>query len=309
MYKIIRYLIVCAVGVGLAGEVAWAEDPKFVYGDSKDLKDVEKAEWKASAQVGLLMTTGNSQTATGSGALDLSRKEGNNKLAVDVKGTYARSTVIIAVDGNGDGVVQENEISRSEVTSAKSYETKARYDRFFTDHDSAFLSARAGADFPAGKDLLLGAQVGYARQLYKSERHALAGEAGYDFSYERYVASGTEPLNIHSARLFLGYKGTLNKATGVFADVEALFNLNSETSPTPGAEDIGAFEDMRIHAKTGLTTQIFGDLSFRFSFAVQYDRAPAPAPLIGGLPYAPGFVPLADTLDTTTELALVVSFL
>lgn len=309
MLKTSCTLIVCALGVCLAGDMAAAQDPEFVFGDPKELEKVDETVWKSSAQVGLLLTTGNSQTTTASGALDISRKEGDNKLELKLKGTYARSTIIVAVDGNGDGLVQESEISRSEVTSAKSYDAKARYDRFFTDHDSAFFAGSAGADFPAGKNLILGAQLGYARQLYKSERHELSGEAGYDFSYEEYVAEETAPLKIHSARLFVGYKGTLSKTTGVFVELETLFNLNSEANPVPGADDIGAFKDTRVNAKTGLSTKIFGDLSFRFSFGVQYDRVPAPAPLIGGLPYAPGFVPLADTLDTITEFALVVSFL
>ena len=44
-------LCLCAIG-----SVAFADDPKFEYGKSDDLKDVKAVQWKASAQAGLVLT-------------------------------------------------------------------------------------------------------------------------------------------------------------------------------------------------------------------------------------------------------------
>ncbi len=291
----------------LAG-VAHAGDPAFEYGKHDDVKDVKKVEWKVSAQAGLLLTTGNSRSTTTSGSLTASRKEGNNKFQLDVNGAFARSTIIIATDVNGDMMVQPSEIHHAQVTTTKAYLVKARYDRFFTEHNSAFVTGRIGADFPAGKEHIGGGQLGYSRQIFKNVVHEVVAEAGYDFSYESYLAPGTEALSIHSARLYAGYTGTLTKDTGVLLTVEALLNLNSEKNPTGGAE-IGALDDTRVNAKTGLTTKLYKNISFRFTFTAKYDNAPAPAPTIGGIPYAMGFVPLADKLDTITEITLIVNFL
>ena len=131
----------------------------------------------------------------------------------------------------------------------------------------------------------------------------MSGEAGYDFSYENYVAEG-DAVQIHSARVFLGYTGTLSTDTNVQTSVEALFNLNEETTPTG---DIAAGKDTRVTGKLAVTTKLHKDVSFRFGFTAKWDQAPAPRPPFGDTPFATGFAPLADELDTTTEATLIVS--
>jgi hypothetical protein len=294
--------------LAFGARAAHAGDPAFDYGKRED-KAADRVEWKVSAQAGILLTTGNSQSTTTSGSLTASRKHHFNKLQLDLSGAYARSSLLVAVDQNGDKMVQPGEITRVTTTTTNAYLGKLRYDRFFTEHNSAFVTARVGADVPAGKDHIGGGQLGYSRQLYKDEMHELVGEAGYDFSYESYVAPNTDALSIQSARLFGGYTGTLSKDTAVTLAIEALINLSSEKNPVPGGSDITLGQDTRINAKAGVTTKLGKYLSFRFTFTARYDNAPAPAPLIGGVPYAMGFVPLADKLDTITEVALIVSFL
>ena len=164
-----------------------------------------------------------------------------------------------------------------------------------------FASGRLAADQPAGKELLSGVQVGYSRLLLKSAMHELAAELGYDFTYENYVVPG-DAIRIHSARGFVGYTGTLSDSTSFDASAEVLANLNSEDTPTG---EVDPFDDTRFLAKVGLSTKLVAGLSFRFAFGAKYDQAPAPLPPFT-LPYAPGFLPLADELDTTTEAVLIL---
>jgi hypothetical protein len=288
---------------------AWAQDPKFEYGKKEEVKDPKAVEWKVSAQASLLITTGNSRTTTASGGAAASRRSGPHKLQLEVAGSYARASFLVPSDFNNNGTIDdENELASELRVTTKSLLAKARYDIFFTEHNSAFATARIGGDAPAGKDLVAGGQAGYSRQLYKTGQHELVGEAGYDFSYEDYTAADAESVSIHSARLFAGYTGLLTKDTGVTASVEVLLNLNSETNPIMGEPEIGPFEDTRATAKVSLTTKLVSVISFRFAFMARYDQAPAPLPALT-LPFAADFHPLAETLDTTTELALIVNFL
>lgn len=295
----------CALGMVAVCATAWAQDPKFEYGKAEEVKDPNAVEWKASAQAGLIVSTGNSQAASLSAGAIASRKAGNNKFSLDAAAAYARSEVRIAADGNMNGTIEENEVTEQSTTSTKNWLIKLRYDRFFTAHDSAFLSGRIGADEPAGKKIYGGAQIGYSRLLYKTAMHELVAEIGYDFTYEDYENEAAEALSIHSGRLFAGYSGKLSEVTGVAASIEALFNLNTEdTLP----DETGAFEDTRLVMKASLTTKLVKRIDFRFAVTGKYDTEPAPLPPFA-LPYAANFSPRAEKLDVITEAALIVSFL
>ncbi len=146
--------------------------------------------------------------------------------------------------------------------------------------------------------------------------HLLVVEAGYDFSYERYVQVPTKTLNpvsIHSARFFAGETLKLSAATGINASVEALFNLNNEgaaisvDTKTPGVD---AFKDTRINGKVGLTTTLHKQLSIGFSVTLKYDQNPAVLPNPGNAgTLTPADTFFADKVDTLSEITLIMTFL
>jgi hypothetical protein len=135
--------------------------------------------------------------------------------------------------------------------------------------------------------------------------HQVAAETGYDYTYENYVDTD-DGVSIHSARGFLGYEGKLSSDTGLSGAAEILVNINELDSP---AGQIDSLEDTRFNGKVAITTEMFGGAAFRFSFTARYDHAPAPRPPFPTIPYAAGFQPLADELDTLTEVSLIVNFL
>ena len=184
--------------------------------------------------------------------------------------------MVTVIDANANAMVDEGDLQRRDETTSKRFQAKARYDRFFTPNNSGYGSLQALTDEPAGKDLVAGGQVGYSRQLFKNERHRAVAELGYDLSIERAVAAGAELVQVHSARVFAAEELKLSEATGLFVNVEALFNLNEEKAPAPGYGSIAALDDKRVNARTGLTTQLWKNLAFGFSFGVRYDQAPAP---------------------------------
>jgi hypothetical protein len=299
-------LLAAACGLLVATPARAQTDPKFTYGSKEERAEaekVEKVEWKAAALGGLLMTTGNSRVTTVSAGGTASRKSHGNKFTLDAGAAYARSSIYLALDGNGNGTIEENEVSRPSQTTTRAYNAKGRYDRFLTDNNALFAVAGLASDEPAGKELVGNGQVGYSRQVFADAVHLLVAELGYDYTYEKPVTG--DGVSIHSIRTFAGYAGKLSEDTGVDGSVEALFNMNE--LDTAGGE-IDRFEDNRVTSKVSLTTKMFGDLSFRFSFEARYDNAPSARPPFA-IPFAPGYVPLAESLDTKTEAALIYSFL
>ncbi len=306
-------LVMLALPALFAG--AAQADPAFVDPTAADLKDVKEVEWKAQAKAGFTLTTGNSQASNLTAGAMISRKEKANKLSVEGNIAYARSNIFVAQDLNGNGLIDSPaELQRVATTTTNQWNAKARYDRFFTESDAAYILGDLAADKVAGKDLGGGGQIGYSRHLYKDDQQDLVGEIGYDLAYEKDVAAPNSVI-IHSARLFVGDQVKLNDSTSFFGNVEMLFNLNTETNALQAAPGytattgVDAFKDTRFNAKIGLTTHIWKNLSFTFSYTVKYDESPAPLPAPAGTMFAATFVPFADKLDTLTEAALVIDFL
>jgi len=308
MRRLLRTVALVVAGAAASTTVAHAQSktPEFSYGKAEDAKVEEEGKdvvYKASAQAGFILTTGNSETVTLSGSAKASRKAGNNRLALEANGAFARSTIFVVEDDNGDGVLQEDEIDQIDQTTTQAWEFRARYDRFFGgEKNSGYVLGSIGANEPAGKELIGRGQVGYSRQLYKDDKHEIVGEGGYDFTYEDLIDE--DGISIHSARLFAGYTGKLSDDTSFESQLEALLNLNSvETS----VQDAGPLEDTRLNARAALKTKLFEDISFQASFTLLYDAAPAPRNY--SIPFADGVSDQADAVDTVTDMSIIVNFL
>ncbi len=296
---------------GLAGVAAAQPTPKFEYGKAEDVKDVKETEWTATAEAGLVLTTGNSRSTTATGGIKATRKQAKNKLALEAGFTLARSSAVVGFNNglgsDADGLIDDGELIREDVDSAKNFNSKLRYDRFLTEHNSVFVAALAGADPIAGKDFVGGGQLGYARQLYSTEQHTTSGEFGYDFSYENFATDDpmdVPSVQIHSARAFIGHKAKLSEDTSFEGSLEALDNLN--------ANDAAArFDDLRVNIGGSLSTKLTKAISFSFSFTAKFDNVPAPFARPAGLmgEFDATNPPLSSRIDTTTKASLIVTLL
>jgi hypothetical protein len=309
-------LVIAAVVMSSAP--AWADDPTYTYGKADDVKDVKAVTWVAKGELGLVETTGNSKSTTVSAGANALRKDADNKLELTLVATYARATTRIVNDANGNGVIDDGELTSSTNTAAENAQAKLRYDRYLTTLDALYATAIAGVDVPAGKDFIGEGQGGYSRSLYhvtettkdkdgKDKTEVLQdvlAELGYDISYISLSAGSSS--TIHSGRAFLGYKGKVNKDTVLEASVEGLFNFNSVTY---GMRETGAFGDTRLNGLISFTTSLSTKLSLAASFAVKFDNFPAPLAKIGDLAFATDFAPAADKTDTITKLSLIFKFL
>ena len=276
---------------------------KFEYGKFDDVKDVKAVEWKATAEAGVMFTTGNSESTNATGGIKASRKTGDNKLTLEGSGAYAKSGLFILFDRNGNGMIDdESEITSAETTTAETIAGKLRYDRFLTDLNSLFIAALASRDVPAGKAFVFGGQFGYSRSLYKSKTALTLGEFGYDFSREDLVAPGPA-LSIHSLRAFVGHKATMTEGADLDASAELLTNMNPLTLPT--GKDGGPLQDTRLNLKVSISAKIGQNLAVQSSLEVKYDHRPSP---LGIKNLAMGFAPEASSLDTIMKGSFIYTF-
>lgn len=299
----------CAAAVITAASAASAQPtPKFEYGKSEDVKDVKGTEWDATAEAGVVLTSGNSRITTLTGGFKATRKQAKNKVSAEAAGAFARTSNLVANDANGDMVLTSDEVRREDKDSAKNAAAKVRYDRFLTEKNSLFVAALAGTDPLAGKDLTAGGQLGYSRLLYLSDAHELAGEFGYDFSYEKFATddpTATSSISIHSARAFTGYKGKLSETTTVEGSLELLANVNGQTI---NGRDVSAFEDLRVNLASSIAAKLSKSVALSFSFGAKYDKVPAPL-AIAGFMLDPTDPPESSKMDTVTKASLIVTFL
>lgn len=294
------FMLVAVLAPLFAARPARAQ--KFEYGKYEEVKDVTSVEWKATAEAGLVFTTGSSETLTATGGIKASRKTGNNKLELSASGAYAESGVRLLLDRNGNGLIDdETEIVSAESLTAESIASKLRYDRFLTQGNSLYIAALASRDTPAGKELVFGGQLGYSRSLYKSKLSQTLAEVGYDFSRED--QSTGDPVDIHSARGFLGHKATMTEGADLDASVEALTNINTLTLPT--GRSGGPFRDTRVNLKVAVLAKIGLNLAFQMSVEAHYDHRPGPLPIKN---LAMGFVPEASTFDTIMKASFIYTF-
>ena len=295
-----RPALVIALVVATAAPAA---AQKFEYSKYDDVKDVKTVEWKATAEAGVIFTTGNSESTTASGGVKASRKTGKNKLTLEGSGAYAKSGLWILFDRNGNGTIDdETEIIAAETITAETLAAKLRYDRFLTELNSLFIAALASRDTPAGKEFVFGGQVGYSRALYKSKTALTTGEFGYDFSREDLVAPG-DPVSIHSLRAFIGHKATMSEGVDLDASAELLTNMNTLTLPT--GKDGGALQDTRLNVKIAISAKLGANLAFQTSFEAKYDHRPGP---LGIKNLAMGFAPEASSLDTIMKASFIYTF-
>jgi hypothetical protein len=289
-------------------------DAKYDFGKAADVKSVV---WKATSAVGFSATTGNANVISLTGAGDVSRDDGSNRVALHVEGNYGFTKTLLLDDTPPEGVGNNNAIAENgeklyydTKTTAAFFLTRLRYDRFFTDNNSGYIAVIAGLDNPASKQAFVAGQGGYARHVLRTKMHDLSAELGYDFTYDRLLPPDPEPVGfqrdvfLHNGRLFLGYLLSVSDHTSVRATAEALINFNPVFI---GDRDVGVAMASRFIGKLEFTTKIWKPLAFRAAFTARFNNAPA---LTTAFKYDPTFdLRYNQTLDTLTELGLVINFL
>lgn len=295
MRRTLATLLACGLAL-VCARAAFAGDPTYTYQDlSKPPAPPKKAtEIHANMTVGLTWLTGNAQSIGGSGTGLLSIRHYHNEFTFNGGFAYVESR--FSKFGKG-GPLTDTQVS------AENWLIKGRYDRYFFDKNTVFVSFQSQGDKPSGYVYRLEPQAGYARLLFKSAKQLFRGELGYDYTYEHRVF-GSNPRNVdyHSGRLFLYYEN----------------NLTPYAAFSEGLELLEAFNDLdtfRLNSLTSLSSVLYKNISLKLNFKLAFNNNPPPRPtnLVDPLTMQ-AFVPPPDDshfdkVDTELDLVLAVTFL
>lgn len=262
---------------------AFAQTPPTAAQHTERTTDAAPADdettWTVS--LGAVLNTGNTRSFAVSGGSKLALKRSHNVFAAELTGNYGTASV-----RDDAGEFQDY------VVSAENISGKARYDRFFTEMDAAFVAAAALRDRFAGLDARIQGQLGYLRNFFKmcEGKHRFWGEIGYDLTFDDFEPDplldpdGVEldgTAILHSARVFLGYDNHVTENVTFLTGLETLIDV----------EDL---DNVRLNSVSELRSKIGGKLQLGVQFSLRFDNVPVQG---------------TDELDTTTTLNLLYSLL
>ena len=251
--------------------------PGFSYGE-KPKEDAKDTGWKAEAKAGLIWLAGNSDSTSFSAGLKVSRDAVWQRYSLNANYAFAQSRVYSA-PATPTTIATVDELGSATLLSARLWNVTPRFDQWLIHRGapgdtSVYVLGNIASDYAAGKKLFGGGQLGVSTLIFKTGGHSLTGEVGYDFTYlQPYQGDG---YSIHSIRAALGYNWEISKTTKLAAGVEYLVNVNQESgAPDPvNITYVSAFQDHRVNAMVGLTTQIYDRLALNISWTGRYDAKP-----------------------------------
>ena len=313
----IRTLLGALVAVVVAAP-AQAQDttvaPTFAYADTPK-EDAKDAGWKVEAKAGVLWLAGNSDSTSLSAGLKVTRDALWQRYSLTAAYAFAKSRVY-STPAAPTVIDNLDQLRSANLLSARLWNVTPRFDQWLVHREapgdtSVYVLANIASDYAAGKKLFGGAQAGVSTRIFKTGGHSFTGELGYDFTYlqpnDPKLGVTAEGYSIHSIRAALAYVWDLSKATRLTAGAEYLVNVNQESgAPNPVNIDfVSAFQDHRVNAVVGLTTQVHGRLSLNVSWTGRYDAKPnlvtLPANVTSANP--PGI--FLRTFDSITQVQFV----
>jgi len=215
-------------------------------------------ETRLDLSLGGSLNTGNTESwqLNAGGTLRLTR--GPSALGADAAFAYGQADI---KDDNTDAYQD----------TVRNFNSKLRYDFFFTQMDAVFAALAFRWDQFAGLDSRVQGQLGYLRYLLRADKHRLWGEVGYDQTRDNFdpdplldpetgtVLPGEQV--VHSARGFLGYDNQLNEALTYVGGLEALLNVEQS-------------EDLRLNFDNALRSRIGGGFQLEVKFTLKFDNVP-----------------------------------
>lgn len=245
--------------------------------------------WTDSAEFGLVITSGNTETTNVSFGNKFTYTWENAEFISNAFALRNESTRRTATNIGGTLVVNELE----ELT-AEAYGIDGKYRRSITDAFFWYVVAGWDKDTFAGIDSRIkgGAGVGY--RFFTDDTHTLVGEIGADWTDETYLDDTSD--SFAGARGFLGYLRNLSETSKFTSDLEVLQNLDES-------------DDLRAIWANALTASLTSKLALKVSYTMKYDNQPV-VQTISAAPGFPGPDVLFefDDLDTLLSASLVINF-
>jgi len=265
-------------------------------------EDEKKTGWSNSAEVGVVVTSGNSETETLSFKDETTRRWEKSSFRVKAGAIRAETTTLAPIAVGTLGSFTRAKVT---TTSAELYYFEGRFDKKI--HDKFFWFAGAGWDKnePAGIDSRITAFGGVGNIWRDDER--IRFRTDYALSYtdqEDVVTTASSEGEYAGLRGSWNYKHQLTESTEYVNDFVVDFNLESSDA-------------WRANMINALAVAINSKLALKVSLQTLYNNAPPtdsiplfdmdPALGTGGMQIDTVFFEL-DELDTILSAALVVNF-
>jgi len=202
-------------------------------------EEKETSRWTDQAELGYVSTSGNTSTST----LAL-RNDLGYSFADNIKGTWSLRVLNAETAG---------------ITTAERYFTEFRLDFGFSERLYGFGKANWLQDRPSGVDYRITAGVGAGYHFLTGPKHDLLGEAGFDYTDEKYTDDTGG--NFLATRLFGKYGYNFN-------------DKNRFTQSLEYAPDLGRLSNYRFNSETAFTSAISDIFSLKTAYVINYNNEP-----------------------------------
>lgn len=278
-----QVFIVAIAGLALGTGALAADEP-------------QKRPWSDTAELGLVMTSGNSEGTNFAFSNKFKYAWSNAELTCDAAALRTESTSRFIDNPAPYGTPVVTDTTE---TTAAVYGIAAKYRRNVTERFFWYTGAAWFQNFFAGIDdrYIAGGGVGYT--FVKNDRHLFKGEIGAEFTREDPL--GNPPPTQLETQDFIGVRGYLG--------YEFKFSENSKLT-----EDLNVIENLdttsawRANSVTALTAGFTNNLALKVSYAIAYSNEP-PVKVIAANPGpGPDAIYEFEKTDTILTAALVVNF-
>lgn len=203
------------------------------------LADGEKL-WKGTGEVGLLMTSGNSETESVNGKAGV--KYENDRLLGEMNLAALYSSEETEIDGE-----------KEKQTSAEKYNAGAKAGYKFTPADYVFINANYEDDRFSGYDYRTDYAIGYGRKIIDTEKTRLNLEVGPGYRYDKRDDGGIE-----NEAVFRGH---------------AMFScqLSEGAAFQQDLTVLAGSDNTNTRSVTAVKAKITGALSMKASYTVDHD--------------------------------------
>lgn len=199
--------------------------------------------WQRSAELGIVVTSGNSETQTANAKIGVSRARGIWTQQIDLEALNASSED--AVTGNGS-------------TTAEKYVANGKVDYNFNPDNFLFGNANYNDDRFSGFDYQATLSSGYGRALVKTEKQSLRAEIGPGI---RFFKVSQDPVT--ATRFASDDEGILHMAAAY------LYTFSEQASFTQDIV-VDAGEDVTIsESVSAISAKIVGELAMKASIKVR----------------------------------------
>ena len=201
----------------------------------------QAAEWRSEAELGFIMTNGNSETQNTNGKLSISRETDKWKESGSIEALGSSNT--------------DSETGIESTTSEK-YSATAKADYKLSEDNFLFVTADYNDDRFSGFEFQSTLSAGYGRNLFENEKQKLSAEFGPGIRYFK-----LSPV--------LGIRTPSDDESLVHAAAYYIYTINEQAALSQDIiVDTG--DDVTISESiTALKTQIAGRLAMKAAFKVR----------------------------------------